>query len=155
VRFNGAVPDRAGARVFRVVSRLGTGYSWYSLMLALLATGGSSSIGRSGAWPEPVSCAPWSTSGSIEDFAPPPVFRRECRRAGADPLEPVHFPSGHTLHAVAFSVSRSPSIPCSRANSVPFTAPVAISRVVLGLHYRARACRRGLGALIAQPFLVL
>lgn len=51
------------------------------------------------------------------------------------PLDRFSFPSGHTLHAVCFTV-----IACSVYADlmwalIPFTVLVAISRLVLGLHY--------------------
>ena len=45
------------------------------------------------------------------------------------------FPSGHTLHAVAFTVVALGYYPWLAALLIPFTASVAVSRVVLGLHY--------------------
>jgi len=48
VRFNGAVRIAPVRRVFRIVSRLGDGVFWYSLMLALLATGGADAFGPVG-----------------------------------------------------------------------------------------------------------
>ena len=48
VRFNGAVRIAPLRRVFRIVSRLGDGVFWYSLMLALLATGGAAAFGPVG-----------------------------------------------------------------------------------------------------------
>ena len=56
---------------------------------------------------------------------------RECTR----PLDEYSFPSGHTLHAVACSVILSVYFPGCGWMVWSFTALVALSRVVLGLHY--------------------
>jgi undecaprenyl-diphosphatase len=51
------------------------------------------------------------------------------------PLDEFSFPSGHTLHAVAFSLVALAYFPLLAPLLVTFTLLVAISRVVLGLHY--------------------
>ena len=77
-------------------------------------------------------------------------------RAGADPLDPFSFPSGHTLHAVAFSIVAIAFYPVLAWLLVPFTLLVAASRVVLGLHYPSDvAAGAALGARIAQGALAL
>jgi PAP2 superfamily. len=53
----------------------------------------------------------------------------------AAPLDQFSFPSGHTLHAVAFSIVALAYFPALAWLLIPFTALVAISRLVLGLHY--------------------
>jgi membrane-associated phospholipid phosphatase len=51
------------------------------------------------------------------------------------PLDEFSFPSGHTLHAVSFTIVALAYYPWLAPLLVPFTAGVALSRVVLGLHY--------------------
>ena len=51
------------------------------------------------------------------------------------PLDEFSFPSGHTLHAVAFTIVAIAHYPVLAWLLVPFAASVAASRVVLGLHY--------------------
>ena len=51
------------------------------------------------------------------------------------PLDRYSFPSGHTLHAVAFTVIAVGHVPWLAVLLVPFALLVAASRVVLGLHY--------------------
>jgi len=51
------------------------------------------------------------------------------------PLDKYSFPSGHTLHAVAFTVILVSHYPVLGWITIPFTILVALSRVVLGLHY--------------------
>ena len=61
--------------------------------------------------------------------------RRAHPRLGGAPLDEFSSPSGHTLHAVAFSLVAMAHYPALAWALVPFTASVAVSRVVLGLHY--------------------
>jgi undecaprenyl-diphosphatase len=56
-------------------------------------------------------------------------------RAWIAPLDEFSFPSGHTLHAVSFTVVALAHYPGLAWVLLPFTASVAVSRVVLGLHY--------------------
>jgi undecaprenyl-diphosphatase len=66
------------------------------------------------------------------------------------PLDEYSFPSGHTLHAVAFSIVLLSHLPQWFWVVVPFTALVAISRPVLGLHYPSDVLAGAvIGALVA------
>ena len=47
----------------------------------------------------------------------------------------ISFPSGHTLHAVSFTILACTYFPELALLLVPFAALVAASRVILGLHY--------------------
>lgn len=157
VRFNGAVRIAPVRTVFRVVSRLGDGVFWYSLMLALLATGGSSAFGAVGRMAGTgLACTliyKWLKSKTSR---PRPFAVSSAVRAGADPLDPFSFPSGHTLHAVAFSLVAIAFYPLLAWLLVPFTLLVAASRVVLGLHYPSDVLAgAALGALVALGALAL
>lgn len=155
IRFNGAVHIALVRLVFRVVSRLGDGVFWYSLMIALLATGGTSAfvpVGRMAV--TGLVCTliyKWLKSKTSR---PRPFAVENAVRAGADPLDPFSFPSGHTLHAVAFSIVAIAYYPMLAWPLVPFTLMIAASRVVLGLHYPSDVLAgAGLGALIASAVL--
>ncbi|EXJ15469.1 phosphatase PAP2 family protein [Imhoffiella purpurea] len=146
-------------RPFAIVSRLGDGVFWYSLMavlpliyglegaqasLHMLATGGIALI----------------LYKSLKGFT-----RRErpCRYASdivapVAPLDRYSFPSGHTLHAVSFSTVAIYYIPELAWILVPFTCLVATSRVILGLHYPSDvlvATLIGLGLAYAGITLVV
>jgi undecaprenyl-diphosphatase len=54
--------------------------------------------------------------------------------AGA-PLDRYSFPSGHTLHAVAFTWQACAAFPELTVLLLPLALAIAASRVVLGLHY--------------------
>ncbi|HUL90958.1 MAG TPA: phosphatase PAP2 family protein [Burkholderiales bacterium] len=157
VRFNGAVRIALVRRVFRIVSRLGDGVFWYALMLALLATGGADAFGPVGRMAGTgFVCTliyKWLKSTTSR---PRPYAVESAVRAGADPLDPFSFPSGHTLHAVAFSMVAIAFYPVLAWLLVPFTLLVAASRVVLGLHYPSDVLAgAALGALIARGALAL
>lgn len=51
------------------------------------------------------------------------------------PMDRYSFPSGHTLHSVAFTLMWTHYYPSLAWVLVPFTVLVAASRVVLGVHY--------------------
>ena len=55
--------------------------------------------------------------------------------AHVPPLDEFSFPSGHTLHAVSFSVVALAYFPVLAPLLFVLCALIAASRVVLGLHY--------------------
>src|SRR5262245_56874992 len=134
IRFNGAVRVAPVCWVFRVVSRLGDGVFWYTLMVALLAVGGAAAFGPVARMAlTGLACTliyKWLKSKTSR---PRPFAVENAVRAGADPLDPFSFPSGHTLHAVAFSIVAIASYPVLAWLLVPFTLLVAASPVLLGL----------------------
>jgi undecaprenyl-diphosphatase len=66
-------------------------------------------------------------------------------------LDQFSFPSGHTLHAVSFSWVLLHDYPEWAVLVIPFAALVALSRVVLGLHYPSDVLMGALlGAGLAQ-----
>lgn len=73
------------------------------------------------------------------------------------PLDRYSFPSGHTLHAVAFTFLWTYHYPYLGWFLVPFTVAVALSRVVLGVHYPSDvAAGTVIGlALAGMSFLVV
>ncbi len=123
-------------RFFALISRLGNGVFWYSLIAVLPVVDGWDGfwaglhmLGVGG-----VALLLYKTLKG--------VTRRDrpCHHelgivAGAPPLDRYSFPSGHTLHAVGFSTVALFYYPQLALLLVPFTGLVAASRVVLGLHY--------------------
>ena len=157
VRFNYAVRIAPVRRLFRIISRLGDGVFWYALMAALLAVGGVHAF---------IPVAHMAATGLLctllykwlksKTSRPRPFAVESAVRAGADPLDAFSFPSGHTLHAVAFSFIAIAYYPMLAWLLIPFSVLVAISRVVLGLHYPSDVLAgAGLGALIAAGSLCL
>jgi undecaprenyl-diphosphatase len=51
------------------------------------------------------------------------------------PLDQFSFPSGHTLHAVIFTLVATHYYPMLSLGLIPFTILIGLSRPVLGLHY--------------------
>ena len=75
---------------------------------------------------------------------------------GTAPLDRYSFPSGHTLHAVSFTIMLSAFEPTVLLVAAPFTVLVAASRVVLGLHYPSDVAVGALiGGLLASISLAL
>lgn len=132
-RWSASEPTRA---FFAVVSRLGNGLFWYVLILALPALFGSSAVIRT---------VQISITGIVGVLLYKWLKRRFVRerpyishlgiRVGTVPLDRYSFPSGHTLHAVSFTILLSHYFPSLTWLTLPFAVLVALSRVVLGLHY--------------------
>ena len=122
--------------LFRAVSRLGDGIFWYALMGGLVAVGGAAALpavahmGATGA--ASIALYKWLKSRTSR---PRPYQVRAVIQPGADPLDQFSFPSGHTLHAVSFSILMVAYYPSLAWLVVPFALLVAASRLVLGLHY--------------------
>ncbi len=122
--------------LFVVVSRLGDGLAWYVLVLLIPVR-----YGEAGLKPALV----MATTGIVGVALYKVLKHRLVRErpyitfagihAGTAPLDRYSFPSGHTLHAVSFTVLATAYFPVLGWVLVPFAALVAASRVVLGLHY--------------------
>jgi len=133
--------NRAGARTgvrryFAAVSRLGDGVFWYLLMAAMILVDGLDGLAAS-AHLAITGAAALTLYRALKRWTKRPrPFAADGRiRAWVAPLDEFSFPSGHTLHAVAFTVVALAWYPALAWLLVPFTASVALSRVVLGLHY--------------------
>ena len=156
VRINRALQLRGLPHLFRAVSRLGDGVFWYALMLAMLAFG-----------TEPLGavlhmlCVGLVCTASYKllkqhTLRPRPYQVHSEVAAGAAPLDAFSFPSGHTLHAVAFTLVALVYVPGLAPLLLPFTLLVAASRVVLGLHYPSDVLAgAAIGAAIAGVSLRL
>lgn len=121
---------------FRGVSRMGDGPFWY----AMLAT----------AW----WVRGWQFKTSIlyvllgtlvgtaiykilktKTIRPRPYQVHQVIHLGERPLDHFSFPSGHTLHAVLATIVIGYIEPLLLLLMLPFTFLVALSRMILGLHY--------------------
>ncbi|GHA69519.1 phosphatase PAP2 family protein [Cognatilysobacter bugurensis] len=129
--------SRGRARpIFAVISRLGDGVAWYALMAMLVLFDGFAGVLASMhlALTGVVALALYRVLKRYTQRPRPFVFDARIRALVA-PLDEFSFPSGHTLHAVAFSLVAIAHYPSLAWILVPFTAGIAASRVVLGLHY--------------------
>jgi len=154
--------NRLGARqvvraYFRMVSRLGDGSFWYALMAGVALVGG---------W-RGLSCAGHLAATGLVASLLYRVLKRWTKRrrpfaadnriqAWIAPLDEFSFPSGHTLHAVSFSLVALAYYPLLAWLLVPFGLSVAVSRVVLGMHYPSDVFAASLiGAALASLSLWL
>ena len=122
--------------LFAAISRLGDGVFWYLLMGALVLADGMDGL-RASAHMAATGVVALTLYTSLKRWTRRPrPFAADLRiRAWVAPLDEYSFPSGHTLHAVSFSVVALAYYPWLAPLLLPFTAGVALSRVVLGLHY--------------------
>jgi len=136
LRMNSGLRYGALLHFFRAVSWLGNGLFWYALMLALLVQRGEQAlfpvlhmilVGALGS----------ATYVALKRSTsrPRPYRILSMVKEGAAPLDAFSFPSGHTLHAVAFTLVALNYYPALAAVLIPFTLLTAAARVVLGLHY--------------------
>jgi undecaprenyl-diphosphatase len=148
--------NRWGARgavrgYFATISRLGDGVFWYLLMATLVLADGIAGLAASLHLAATGVVALTLYRRLKRWTRRPRPFAADGRiRAWVAPLDEFSFPSGHTLHAVAFSVVAVAYYPWLAFVLVPFTASVAVSRVVLGLHYPSDVlAATGIGSLLA------
>jgi undecaprenyl-diphosphatase len=151
VRINRGARQRPVVLALQAVSWLGNGIFWYALMLALLVTdhGGAAMPVLHMAFVGAVCTCCYKmvkrTTVRVRPYEVNPLVL-----AGAAVLDRFSFPSGHTLHAVAFSLIACAYYPALWVILVPFTLVTAVSRVALGLHYPSDVLAgAALGALIA------
>lgn len=142
---------------FAMISRLGNGVFWYVLILMLPLIHGATAINASLHMAlSGVVCLlvyKWLKS-STERVRPYSYHNAIFQNVAA--LDQFSFPSGHTLHAVSFTLVLLHYYPEWAALVMPFTVLVALSRVVLGLHYPSDVLiGAALGAGIAQGSIYL
>ncbi len=132
-RLSGFRPVRA---VFATASRLGDGIGWYALLFWLAWRDGLAAFQPVG-WMLATALAGLLLYWSIKKLTarPRPCAVCDGIRLSVPPLDKYSFPSGHTLHAVNFSVQLLAYAPELAWLVVPFALLVAASRMVLGLHY--------------------
>lgn len=136
LRFNRMSSNSSVRSAFRLISRLGDGIFWYVLMLWLLVQYQAAAllpvlhmIGTG------LVCTVLYKWLKRKTHRPRPFDAHQAIYCSSPPLDQFSFPSGHTLHAVAFSVVALAYYPALAWLLLPFTALVAVSRLVLGLHY--------------------
>lgn len=136
LHFNRAVHRHGWECLFAIISRLGDGIFWYGLMVCLLLVqdlNAAPAIGRMLC--TALVCLVLYKWLKAKTTRPRPYVRHTSIRAAVAPLDQYSFPSGHTLHAVAFSTVVVSHYPQLAWLLLPFTLLVGLSRLVLGLHY--------------------
>lgn len=121
---------------FGAVSWLGNGWFWYALAAALAVLGGP--IGRETAVAMTATgLATLLVYKAVKHSIgrPRPCEALRGLELVVAPLDRWSFPSGHVMHAVAFSLIAVAYVPGLAWTVLPFTVLVALSRVILGLHY--------------------
>jgi len=127
---------RTISRFFGIVSRLDDGVFWYALMAVIAVFGGAKG---------PIVALQMGATGLVAAgmYRGLKRWTRRPRPFRAHhgivplvlPLDEFSFPSGHTLHAVTFTIVALAYFPLLAPLLIPFAVLVAASRVVLGLHY--------------------
>ena len=123
-------------QVFRAVSRLGDGWGWYALMLALPVAYGVEGL-RAALHLAATGALGVALYKLIKNHAvrERPYITHSAIECASAPLDRYSFPSGHTLHAVSFTILLAVHVPAWAAALVALTVLIALSRVILGLHY--------------------
>lgn len=117
--------------LFKVASWLGNGPLWGVVIAALLAY--KPNLGQM------VLAMTLVNTGLYKALKHFTVRRRPLThqgvQQGARTLDEFSFPSGHTLHAVGFATMAVLALPALALIFVVLAVLIALSRVVLGLHY--------------------
>lgn len=123
-------------RFLHVISRMGDGLFWYSLILSLPLL-------------QPEDGLAYAVCMTLTGLANLALYRRlKARfarprpyalypqiRKGTTVLDEFSFPSGHTLHAVTFTLMLVVFVPWMGVLLVPFALLTAGARVMLGVHF--------------------
>ena len=144
-------------RAFQLISRLGDGVIWYALLLALPLLHGRAALRPALAMAliGVIGVLLYKLLKNTLVRERPFITHSGISLHGA-PLDRYSFPSGHTLHAVAFTWQAVAHFPELGWVLVPFTSLVAASRVVLGLHYPTDVLvGAAIGATLAQLGLAM
>ena len=142
---------------FKVASRLGDGVFWYILMAILPLAQGMAGLAAS-IHMGLVSLAclvvyKWLKPRAMRRR---PYLQDNQIHLGTAPLDYYSFPSGHTMHAVAFTIAALAHFPGLAWVLVPFSALIALSRVILGLHYPSDVLiGAAIGALVTSVSLLI
>jgi len=122
--------------LFAMVSWLGNGWFWYALLAALPlvygARGGAAALHMGLTAAAGVAVYKFIKDRAVRER---PYITHSAIECAAAPLDRYSFPSGHTLHAVSFTLVAATHFPALAAPLAAFTLLIALSRVVLGLHY--------------------
>lgn len=145
------------ALFFKTISRLGDGPFWYVMLLSVWTMQGLA---------YGLNILYLVVMGSIgtliykflknKTTRPRPYQVHQVIVLGERPLDHFSFPSGHTLHAVMVTITLGYIQPLLLILMLPFTILVALSRMVLGLHYPSDVIVGAIiGASVASTIILL
>ena len=145
------------ALFFKTLSRLGDGPFWYVMLLSVWTMQGLA---------YGLNILYLVVMGSIgtliykflknKTTRPRPYQVHQVIVLGERPLDHFSFPSGHTLHAVMVTITLGYIQPLLLILMLPFTILVALSRMVLGLHYPSDVIVGAIiGASVASTIILL
>ena len=144
------------AAFFKIISRLGNGVFWYLMLIAVwLIQGLMYTL-------QIVYLVFGSMVGTLiykllktKTVRPRPYQVHQVIRLCEHPLDHFSFPSGHTLHAVMVSITLGYIQPFLITLLMPFTILVALSRMILGLHYPSDVLvGAAIGAMVATGIIL-
>ena len=138
-------------RFFILISWLGDGRAWYALILTLPLVYGATGLITSLSMVK-VAIMNLVLYKIIKQITgrPRPCAVSASITRGTAPLDQYSFPSGHTMHAVAFSMIATAHHPELTWVLIPFSCLIAMSRLILGLHYPTDVLAGGvIGAYVA------
>ncbi len=148
---HGAATRAWVVRLLSVASRLGDGWAWFAVLATVPWVGGS--VGTSAAVRLfAVGAVDILIYRIIKRWIARPRPFRECEGIfeRVRSLDEFSFPSGHVLHAVACSLILTAYYPVTAWVVWPFTLVIAVSRMILGLHYPSDVIAgAALGAAVA------
>lgn len=156
-RFNRICHYHWLTQFLRLISWLGNGKFWYVLIVLLPFLFGRDKLVVSLAMMASgmVALAIYSLIKS-QTSRPRPYTRDQRIAVGIAPLDQYSFPSGHTLHAVNFTVIALHYCPELAPLIVPFTVLTGLGRIALGLHYPTDVViGAALGALLGNLTLLI
>ena len=144
-------------QLFRAIGWLGDGWIWYGLLLALppiygaqgaLAAFHMGVTGLAG-----VGLYKLVKTRAVRER---PYITHSAIQCVSVPLDRYSFPSGHTLHAISFTLLFAAYFPAWTGALAGLAFLIALSRVVLGLHYPTDVAAGALlGGALAMVSLTL
>lgn len=136
VRVNRACANELTRELFSVFSWLGDGRIWYALAALLPVAFGVEGL-RALLEMAVVGVLAHVIYKLIKENTrrPRPFVQSPSIVPGDTPIDQYSFPSGHTLHAVAFTLVIIAHFPTFAMVLAPLTLLIAASRIILGLHY--------------------
>lgn len=142
---------------FVAVSRIGDGWAWYALIAGVALWGGEKSA-QAALHLAAAAVFSLLLYKTMKRFTkrPRPFARHPHIVPWTAALDEFSFPSGHTLHAVTLSIIAVHYLPVLAVVLVPLAMSIALSRLVLGMHYPSDVLAASMiGAVIAGGSIFL